>query len=160
MGFPAWFFRLGSRVFFRMGLIPQRQCLLHAFNQHLLPLGGFENAHVRHPVAGNGQELLRVVDGGVDQQAAVGIGAGALVGQQIAPGEVVGDFGGNAQGGFLRFFVEPHVLHLLDEGKMLRLRGEARVFIDLQRLDAGNTKVLELLFAGWRVHSVDRKSVV
>ena len=100
-----------------------------------------------HPVAHDGQQLLRVVDGGGDQQVAVGVGAGDLAGQQIAPGEVVRDGGGHAQGGFHRLLGKPDVGLPLQVGKVLGLRGEARVLVHAQRFDAGDAEVFELLRA-------------
>ena len=86
-----------------------------------------------------------MVDGGGDQQAAVGVGAGDLAGQQIAPGEVVRDGGGHAQGGFHRLPGKPDVGLPLQVGKVLGLRGEARVLVHAQRFDAGDAEVFELL---------------
>ena len=66
----------GGRVLF-----PRGERLAQFGKEGAFPLVRLKNAQVRHPVAHDGQQLLRVVDAGGNQQAAVGVLLRALPGQ-------------------------------------------------------------------------------
>lgn len=140
-GLSLW---VGGRV--GVGGVPLAQGLLQGVDELLVQFGGGEDAHVGQPVLHDGQQLPGVADVGVDEQAAVGLGADELPGQELAAAEVVGDGGGHAQGGFLRLGGEPDfafgfgqvLLPVFGDGK-------GRAFAGLQLVDEGEGEAFDFV---------------
>ena len=132
----------GGRVLF-----PRGERLAQFGKEGAFPLVRFKDAQVRHPVAHDGQELLRVVDAGGNQQAAVGVLLRALPGQQRALLEVAGDGGGGAQFDGEGAGGEPDVALAGEVVQMTTLAAEGGGVDDLQGVDGGEAEDFELLAA-------------
>ena len=128
-------------------LFPRGYRLAQFGKEGAFPLVWLKDAQVGHPVAHDGQQLLRVVDAGGNQQAAVGVLLRALPGQQRALLEVAGDGGSGAQFDGEGVGGEPDVALAGEVVQMTTLAAEGGGVDDLQGADGGEAEDFELLAA-------------
>lgn len=102
----------------------------------MLPFGGLQDASVGQPVTHDGQKLLRVVNASTHDEAAIAVCVLALIRQQRAASEVMGDLGSDSQGDRCGLSGEPDIVLLVDVVLLLCVWDEVALFVHIQLIDA------------------------